>query len=121
MGHYCRICGRIKPNEKFSGKGHRIHICKKCAQRPKEEIEKIEQGQEIYNFLSQSHISKKNITRLNILKESENPKISEYASIVLEVAKVRPYKKRRLKILARENRPLLKKLRDTGLIMAHHH
>ncbi len=121
MGHYCRICGCIKPNEKFSGKGHRIHICKKCAQRPKEEIAEIEQGQEIYNFLSQSHISKKNITRLNILKESENTKISEYARIVLEVAKVRPYKKRRLKIFARENRPLLKKLRDTGLIMAHHY
>ena len=121
MGHYCRICGRIKPNEKFSGKGHRTHICKKCAQRPKEEIEEIEQGQEIYNFLSQSHISKKNITRLNILKKSENTKISESASIVLEVAKIRPYKKRRLKILAGENRPLLKKLGDTGLIMAHHH
>ena len=88
MGHYCRICGRIKPNEKFSGKGHRIHICKKCAQRLKQEIEEVEQGHEIFNFLSQSHISKKNITRLNILKEPENAKISEYASIVLEVAKI---------------------------------
>ena len=30
-GHYCRICGRNRPNEKFSGNGHRIHICKDCA------------------------------------------------------------------------------------------
>ena len=29
-GHYCRICGDYKPNEKFSGKGHARHICKAC-------------------------------------------------------------------------------------------
>lgn len=31
MGHYCRICGRIRANEKFSGKGHKIHVCKDCS------------------------------------------------------------------------------------------
>ena len=30
-GHYCRICGEHKANEKFSGKGHAAHICKACA------------------------------------------------------------------------------------------
>ena len=30
-GHYCKICGEHKANEKFSGKGHATHICKKCA------------------------------------------------------------------------------------------
>ncbi len=29
-GHYCRICGEYKANEKFSGKGHAQHICKTC-------------------------------------------------------------------------------------------
>lgn len=29
-GHYCRICGEYKANEKFSGKGHAQHICKAC-------------------------------------------------------------------------------------------
>jgi hypothetical protein len=28
MGHYCRICGRERPNRQFSGKGHKIHVCK---------------------------------------------------------------------------------------------
>lgn len=27
-GHYCKICGEYKANEKFSGKGHAAHICK---------------------------------------------------------------------------------------------
>lgn len=29
-GHYCRVCGRRRANEKFSGKGHARHICKAC-------------------------------------------------------------------------------------------
>lgn len=29
-GHYCRICGRRRANEKFSGRGHARHICKDC-------------------------------------------------------------------------------------------
>lgn len=31
MGHYCRICGRTRSNEKFSGKGHKNHVCKDCS------------------------------------------------------------------------------------------
>ena len=30
-GHYCKICREYKANEKFSGKGHAIHICKSCS------------------------------------------------------------------------------------------
>lgn len=35
-GHYCRICGEYKANEKFTGKGHARHICKKCQSLPDE-------------------------------------------------------------------------------------
>ena len=31
QGHYCKICGEYKTNEKFSGKGHAAHICKSCS------------------------------------------------------------------------------------------
>ena len=121
MGHYCRICGRVRPNEKFSGKGHRIHVCKECSRMPKEKREIIEQEIEIYNYLKQSHISKKNIARLKTLASTNNSRISELAQIVLEVAEIKPYKKRRLKVLARERRDLLYKLEETGLIDAHHY
>ncbi|HUW65719.1 MAG TPA: hypothetical protein VMW83_13705 [Spirochaetia bacterium] len=36
-GHYCHVCGLILPNEKFSGKGHAAHICRKCARKPLEQ------------------------------------------------------------------------------------
>ncbi len=51
MGHSCRICGKTKSNESFSGKGHKNHICKKCSQWPKGEIEAIDQQEEIGKFL----------------------------------------------------------------------
>ena len=38
QGHYCRICGEYKANEKFSGKGHAQHICKACMSRKKNGI-----------------------------------------------------------------------------------
>ena len=120
MGHYCRICGRTRPNEAFSGKGHRTHVCKECNRLPKEDRDEMEQEDEIFGFLKQSHISEKNIARLKILVSSENPRIAELANIVMEVALFMPYKKRRLKVLARERKDLLRKLDETGLILAHH-
>ena len=36
-GHYCKVCGCIKPNEDFSGKGHATHICRTCDKRTKDE------------------------------------------------------------------------------------
>ena len=35
-GHYCKICGEYKSNEKFSGKGRAAHICKACSALPPE-------------------------------------------------------------------------------------
>lgn len=86
----------------------------------KHERESIEQRSEIFNFMEQSNISEKNMARLNHLIESPDKEIAYLASIVLEVAKVKSHKKRRIKVLARERKDLLEKLNDTGLIYAHH-
>jgi len=117
MGHWCRICGRSRPNEKFSGKGHKNHICKECSSKPKDEIEAIDQTEEIFNFLSQSRISEKNIARLDALKQSANKRISELAAVIQEVARACPHKRRRLKFLAKEHKPLLQKLIETGVLL----
>jgi hypothetical protein len=37
-GHYCWCCGRIRPNEQFSGKGHARYLCKACARLGAEEL-----------------------------------------------------------------------------------
>ena len=119
-GHYCRTCGRHLPNEKFSGKGHRVHVCKECSALPKDERNAIDDREEIFNFLHQSHISPRNVSRLSELVGGTNQEIAALASLVLEVASVSPYKKRRLKMLGKDRRDLLERLEETGLIIAHH-
>ena len=88
---------------------------------PREKRDAIEEQEEIFGFLKQSHISEKNVARLKMLSESANSQTAELAGIVLEVALIKPYKRRRLKVLARERKDLLRKLRETGLIFAHHY
>jgi hypothetical protein len=119
MGHYCRICGRQRPNEQFSGKGHRIHVCKRCQAKPKSERQVIENTDEIFRFMRQSHISGKNVMRLEQMVKSENPHVATLAAIVLRVARVKPYRTRRLKFLAQRQAELLRELEDMGLVLSH--
>jgi hypothetical protein len=116
VGHFCRICGRVRANEQFSGKGHKIHVCKRCQRLPKSKRHAIEAEDDIFGFIHQSHISNKNVARLEQLAKSEEPRVARRAAIVLEVARVTPYKRRRLKILARKHRDILRKLGEAGLV-----
>src|SRR5215831_513177 len=103
MGHYCRICGRERASEQFSGKGHKIHVCKRCKAMPKSQRQIIENMDEISGFMRQSHISEKNVVRLEQMVKSENPQVATLAVIVLKAAQVKPYKTRRLKFLAQRH------------------
>ncbi len=85
MGQYCKICGRERPNEQFSGKGHRKHVCKQCARMPKEQRRLIEVEEEIFGFMAQTHITDRNISRLQTLATSPIRRISELATPMLEV------------------------------------
>lgn len=117
MGHYCRICGRERPNEHFSGKGHKIHICKRCSAKPKSERQAVEDMNDIFGFMQQSHISEQNVARLGKMTRSENAQVASLAAIVLKVAKVKPYKKRRFKSLAQMCPGLLRELKNSGLVL----
>jgi hypothetical protein len=118
MGHYCRICGRDRPNEQFSGKGHKVHICKRCNAKPKSERQAIEDRDSIFAFMQQSHISERNVARLKTMTKSENSRVASLAAVVLKVAEVKPYKTRRLKFLAKMHPEILRNLEETGLILA---
>ena len=65
MGHYCRICGRTRANEKFSGKGHKNHVCKDCSGKSSKKANKNSLNE--YAFDSQ-----------NIVASNEVPIESEY-------------------------------------------
>jgi hypothetical protein len=86
----------VEPNEQFSGKGHKIHVCKRCQRLPKSERRAVEDRDDIFGSMHQSHISKKNVARLEQLAKSETRQVASLAAIVLEVARVTPYKRRRV-------------------------
>ena len=94
-------------------------MCQRCWAKPKTERRAIEDQDDIFRFLKQSHISEKNVLRLRQMEKSDNPQVASLAEIVLEVARLKPYKTRRLKFLARKHPELLRKLEVTGLIFAH--
>jgi sugar phosphate isomerase/epimerase len=84
---------------------------------PREKRDALMREREIVGFLEQSHISPKNLARLRALGRSENTRIADLAHLVLDVGAATPYRRRRIRILARERRDILKRMEEAGLIM----
>lgn len=116
MGHWCRICGRVRANERFSRKGHRNHICRDCKRLPRAVRDAADQRRETYCMLRQRNISEKNIRRLEALMASPTADVAAKARLVREVALVHPRKRRRLRFLARERPDLLGALEANDLV-----
>jgi hypothetical protein len=117
MGRFCILCETIRPNEAFGGKGERARICRKCRRMPREKQNSLMHEREIRGFMEQSHISQKNIARLRALASSSNIRIANLAALVLEVATLTPYRRRRIRTLARQRRDILTRMEQAGLIL----
>jgi ribonuclease HI len=111
MGHYCRICDCERPNEAFTARGHRNHVCNRCRRLPHPQRTIIGQLDELAHFLVQSHISPKNVFRLQELARSEVAEVRDWASAILEVSRHYPHKRRRYPHMAHEHPELLRRLR----------
>jgi hypothetical protein len=72
---------------------------------------------EINGFLEQSHISKKNVARLRALASSRDTRIAHLAAVVLDVATVTPYRRHRIRTLARQHRDVLTRMEQARLIL----
>lgn len=116
MGHYCRMCGRIKPNEAYSRSGHRTHICKECHALPTQERVRLAVLDEIAGFLSQSNISTKNLKRLTSLSQWNDSEVGNLASLVLAIGRTHPRRRRRIPRIRAENPELWQKILRSGLV-----
>ncbi len=116
-GFTCRVCGKRKPKQAFPGKGRRGYICLDCAKVPLGLRISSQQEEEIFHYMRQARITDETIARLQVLQASTKEKVAHLAALVLEVARIKPYRKGRLKELARENPELLEKLRQAELVM----
>jgi hypothetical protein len=118
MGRLCILCDSIRSNEAFGGKGERARICPKCRRMPREKRNALMHEREIRGFVEQSHISQKNIARLQALASSSNTRIANLAALVLEVALLTPYRRRRIRTLAGQRRDMLARMELAGLILS---
>ena len=83
MGHYCRVCECYRSNEKFSGKGHKNHICKKCSKLSIEVRNEKSILNKIHSF-SFYGASKKNRKIIESYLNNKSEKVRELARSVIE-------------------------------------
>jgi len=84
QGHYCRICGQWKANEKFSGKGHAAHICKACASLPIERKNELQRINKVERIAEKFRLTKEEWDLLEkYSKNNKYPELKEYAADVL--------------------------------------
>lgn len=84
-GHYCWSCGRSRPNEEFSGKGHRRHLCRDCARLGSEELAYRQAVSDIGRCLcDDGRIRRKQRKTFEQFLHHENPRIRALAVEVQE-------------------------------------
>lgn len=83
LGHYCKICGQYKANEKFSGKGHSNHICKACEGLPAEQKAELETLTKILNL--PGFITSEQKNWLEKRTKDHRPKVRIFAKQALEM------------------------------------
>lgn len=96
MAHFCWMCERSRPNEAFSGRGHRDHVCRECEGLPTGEKGRCRALIHMQGMLEQSRISPKNVRHLRSLLSSPAADVVEWAAVLIEIARVHPGRRRRL-------------------------
>ena len=83
-GHWCWCCGRIRANEKFSGKGHARHLCRDCARLGAEELAYRQAERNLERCLDWNGlIRRKQRAQFNRFLEHENPRVRAVAQKML--------------------------------------
>ena len=79
-GHYCWVCGRQRPNEKFSGKGHTQHVCRACAKLGAEELTYRQQVRNLERCVTwEGFIRRKQRVAFDRFLQHEDPRVRAMA------------------------------------------
>jgi hypothetical protein len=97
---HCKYCGKTPRR----GQG----ICRECEARPKADNIKLHKTlvafAKLSRYLTQSNISAGNIKTMDSMHDIDDEPFSRFLELVREIARVRPFKRRRWKHL-RQNYP----------------
>ena len=79
-GHFCWACGRIRPNERFGGSGHKRHVCRECQKLGAEELSYRQGIRDVDRCLNfGGGVRRKNRRVFEGFLTHTNPRIREYA------------------------------------------
>jgi hypothetical protein len=79
-GHFCWCCGRMRPNEKFSGSGHARHLCRECSKFGNSELRYRQDLRNLDRLVTwEGIISRKKRKAFNGFLEHPDPRIRRYA------------------------------------------
>jgi hypothetical protein len=116
MGHFCWMCGRVRANEEFSGRGHRQHLCRECARLPLSERERKQRLDQLRAMLVEQRVlSPKNIRTARDWARSEDSEVRELAQLVADIGQVHPSRKRRLSFLQARHPELCARMIAAGV------
>lgn len=86
QGHYCKICGEHKSNEKFTGKRHAKHVCKSCASLPQERKNELQRITRLDKIAVKYPRSKDDWNLLEkYSKDNKYPEAKEFAQMILGI------------------------------------
>jgi len=82
-GHFCWCCGRMRPNERFSGSNHRRHLCRECAHLPAEEREYRQGERDIERLLHDGLYVPRRRAQFSRFLDHPNARVRELAQRIL--------------------------------------
>jgi hypothetical protein len=84
-GHFCWCCGRVRPNERFSGRNHGRHLCRDCARLPAEEREFRQGERDIERLLRGGfYVPRRLRPQFDKFLEHPNARVRDLARKILE-------------------------------------
>jgi hypothetical protein len=84
-GHFCWCCGRVRPNERFSGRNHGRHFCRDCARLPAEEREFRQGERDIERLLRGGfYVPRRLRPQFDRFLEHPNARVRDLAREILE-------------------------------------
>jgi hypothetical protein len=79
-GHFCWCCGRMRPNERFSGSGHARHLCKDCSKLERSELQYRQDVRNLERLVTwEGIVGRKKRKAFNRFLEHPDPRIRRYA------------------------------------------
>ena len=84
-GHFCWCCGMTRPNEQFSGKGHKRHLCRECMRLGPEELQVQQALRNMEKCVSpRGRVFKRRRKEFDTYLQHENPRIRAAAEGLLK-------------------------------------